>query len=191
MINSDFKLSSKVNSQRLIIPIVLCNVTKINDVKLFNVKCSLNLSMNNMHIHVESFEESKMSWIELPLIMNNDMKLQLFPYNEYCSKPNHFQSKNEIICPVIPGNDILFLSAADYLRYIKKDIGNKVNISVIDVVEEIEIIWSFSELIKYFDKNKREKLYNQVSLEISSLPIKKEFKYRSLFKKLIGLAMKY
>lgn len=173
LINSDVNVLSKDNSQRLIIPIALCNVSKSYDIKLYNVKYSLNLSMNNLHIHVETFEEKKSTWNELRLIMDDNMNFNIFQYDEYCCKPNHFQIKNEVICPVIPGNEFFFLSSVDYLKYIKKDIGSKVNISVIDVVEETEVIWSFNELIKYFAKTEREKLYNQVSLEISSLPIRK------------------
>jgi hypothetical protein len=158
------------------------NVRNNNELKVCFVESVESPEMKKQHINAKHFSSHKSSWSELPLITEDSLELEIFPYTNYCSKPNHFDSRNKFVCPVVPGSEESFLHAVDYLKYIECDIGSNLVISVIDVEKEVEVSWKFSRLIRYFKSRNRKELFNQVSLELTYLPVRKKFKDLNLLK---------
>jgi hypothetical protein len=136
-----------------------------------SVQLKSKLPLKKLHTHVLQFENQKRSWTELPKITDNNLKIDTYPYKQYCCEPNHFNCKNEMVSPKVPNQICSTTTAAEYLKFIQNDIGSDFIIAVIDVIKETELLWPYKKLITYFEDQNKNRLYNQVSLETSFLPI--------------------
>lgn len=138
------------------------------------IKFDTEINKPKMHIHVSHFIDQRKTWKVLAITPDESIHQVKYPYSEFYCKPNHFCSKNTLICPVVPSNEICIDSATEYLKFVQDKIGSSSKIAVIDVVKETCSHWSFKKLIDYFESSNRKKIYNQVSLEVSQLPIMNE-----------------